>query len=165
MALDIWNRAWFERYAPIFLGALSLLSCWYFRSELSASFEPGKWDSSNLYSAVFNWSSIQSGFLFAIYGFIVTKRDGFVGKIFGGRAFSLFIKFTGRACVGGFVLTITSLPLLVSDPDISQASTVTFYLISLWFSFFVWAFFAFLRVAFSFGLIVATPDRPQRSPG
>lgn len=113
---------------------------------------------------IFNWSAIQSGFVFAIYGFIVTKRDGFAGKLVGAQTYERFISFTKRACLGGFALTIASMPLVVAAPNINAGSPYYPAVIA-WFALFVWAFCAFLRVAFSFGMIVATPDRPERIPG
>lgn len=138
--------------------------CHHFRLEIAGKFSPDGWNPNNLYGAIFNWSSIQSGFVFAIYGFIVTKRDGFVGKIVGGGSYEKFLGFTKRACLGGFALTITSLPLLIATPKV-DASARLFWVQAMWFSLFVWAFCAFLRVAFSFGVIVGTPDKPERFPG
>lgn len=137
----------------------------YYRVSVSQQFDENKWDPSNLYGAVFDWSSIQSAFIFAIYGFIVTKKDGFAGAIVGGQTYERFLSFTRRACLGGFVLTIVTLPLVIASPAVSGASRIEYYSIALWFSFFVWAFGAFMRVAFSFGIIVATPDRPEHIPG
>lgn len=144
---------------------IALTMSWLFRDMIAAKFSPNGWDQNNLYGAIFNWSSIQSGFVFGIYGFIVTKRDGFVGRIMPGVSYKRFLAFTKRACFGGFVLTIASLPLVVASPKVNPATPAIYFLIALWFALFVWAFGAFLRVAFSFGIIVATPDLPQRIPG
>lgn len=103
--------------------------------------------------------------MFAIYGFIVTKRDGFVGMIVSGGSYERFLGFTKRACLGGFALSITSLPLLIATPKVEATSQYLYWIQAGWFSLFVWAFCAFLRVAFSFGVIVGTPDRPERIPG
>lgn len=156
---------WFERFAPIGVALIVPALCYFFQDTISAQFLPNRWNRDNLYAAVFNWSSIQSGFVFAIYGFIVTKRDGFIGKIIAGGSYERFLVFTKRACFGGFALTIASLPLLVTSPKITFASPATYALVTAWFTLFVWAFSAFLRVAFSFGIIVATPDMPERVPG
>lgn len=97
--------------------------------------------------------------MFAVYGFIVTKRDGFVGTVIAGGSYERFLGFTKRACYGGFALTIASLPLLVSSPKMLTLTSFGYWLIALWFALFIWAVGAFLRVAFSFGIIVGTPDR------
>ena len=139
--------------------------CVIFRIEISAKFAESTWQSGNLYSAVFGWSSIQSGFAFAAYGFIATKRDGFAGVLVGGQTYERFLQFTRRACFGGFILAVVSLPFVVVAPSVRIDSPFAYGAISVWFAYFVWAFFAFLRVAFTFGKIIATPDRPKRIPG
>lgn len=160
-----WQKAWFERWSPLAVALTVLGACLYLRPEITLKFGENGWKASSLYSAVFNWASIQSGFVFGIYGFIITKKDGFVGTISGTTTFAQFIAFTRRAYIGGFALTFASLPLLVTEPAIFSADKRTFWLISTWFAFFIWAFCAFLRVAFSFGIMAATPDRPTRIPG
>ncbi len=164
-AIDFWNKAWFEKFAPLGAGLTALALLYYFREPIATKFSPNGWQASNLYGAVFDWASIQSGFVFAIYGFIVTKKDGFVGAIAPGRSHTQFISFTRRACFGGFALTFFSLPLLVISPEIATLSKALYLLIAVWFAFFVWAFCAFLRVAFSFGIMVATPDRETKIAG
>src|SRR3546814_2368596 len=96
-------------YAPLGAGLIALALCLYFRHDISERFSPDGWQSADLFAAVFDWSSIQSGFVFAIYGFIVTKRDGFIGAITPGQSYEQFIGFTRRACLGGFALTVSSL--------------------------------------------------------
>lgn len=160
-----WQKGWFERWAPLLVAAITLSVCIYFKADIALKFGENGWKASSLYSAVFNWSSIQSGFVFGIYGFIITKKDGFVGTISGTTTFLQFIAFTRRAYIGGFVLTFASLPLLVAEPPIFSADRRTFWFISIWFAFFTWTFCAFLRVAFCFGIMAATPDRPTRIPG
>jgi len=49
--------------------------------------------------------------------------------------------------------------------QVNSGEAVLYWIQAAWFALFVWAFGAFLRVAFSFGIIVATPDRPKRIPG
>lgn len=165
MRPDFWNRAWFEKYLPLAIGFFTFAICFCYRFDISSLFGPDKWSSNNLYGAIFNWSSIQSGFIFAVYGFVVTKRDGFVSIIVSGVSFERFLRFTKRACLGGFALSISSLPLLVVTPKIESSNMLMYAVISAWFSLFVWAFFAFLRVAFTFGVIVGTRDIKDTLPG
>lgn len=120
---------------------------------------------SNLYGAVFNWSAIQSGFVFGIYGFVISKKDGFVGDIAEGLSFPRFVRYTRGAYLLAMILTIVSLPLIVVEPSVGLPLSSNYLLISGWFALFVWTFFAFLRVAFIFGSIAATPDRKSKLPG
>ncbi len=165
VTIDFWNKAWFERYAPLGAGILTLFFCWYFKSQITEKFSPNGWQADNLYGAVFDWASIQSGFVFAIYGFIVTKKDGFIGAITPAQSYSQFIGYARCACLGGFALTLSSLPLLIISPVIDETKNREFWIVAVWFAFFVWAFCAFLRVAFSFGIMVAVPDRKERIVG
>ena len=149
----------FEQYAPIAFGLITFCIIAYFRSAIAPKFGPDKWDAGSLYSAVFNWSSIQSGFVFGIYGFLVTKKDGFAGVVAKTSSFNLFLTYARRAYLTGFVLTFVSLPIMVVNPSITNANSAAFWIVAIWFSTFIWVFCAFLRVAFIFGMISATPDK------
>jgi len=74
----------------------------------------------------------------------------------------LFKRYTMRAMLIGFVLTLLTIPLIVTGNQ--PLSPVRFYLSAVWFSVFAWAFAAFLRVALNFGQMVSVPDR-QTIPG
>lgn len=160
-----WQSKAFERYAPIGLGLISLLTISYFRVEIAASFKSNGWNSSGLYSAIFSWASIQSGFVFGIYGFLATKKDGFAGVVAKTNSFRLFLTYARRAYFTGFALTFVSLPVMVVDPGISDSNTLSFWIVALWFSAFIWVFCSFLRVAFIFGIISATPDKQNEIIG
>lgn len=154
-----WRTRAFERLAPAFLGVVAFVLIAYFRDLIAERFLPGRWAAEGLYSAVFNWASIQSGFVFGIYGFIVSKKDGFAGEVAKGRSFDQLLIYTRRAYLTGFALTFASLPLMVAEPDIHSPGAWQFWAVALWFAAFIWTFCAFLRVAFIFGLIAAVPDR------
>ena len=146
-------------------GALALAVSAYFRNEIAAHFAPGGWQPGNLYNAVFNWASIQSGFVFGIYGFIATKQGGFIGELANGRILDELMGYARRAYLTGFGLTFLSLPLMVVSPKIDNVSDASFWVVSAWFAAFIWTFCAFLRVAFIFGMIVAVPDRKPEFVG
>lgn len=160
-----WRTIWFERLAPLAFALVTLCVLLFWRTEIISHFGPSKWQPSNLYGAVFNWASIQSGFVFGIYGFIATKRDGFVGEILERASFQELLGYARRAYMTGFGLTFVSLPIMVVSPSLASPSNATYWIISAWFASFIWTFCAFLRVAFIFGMIVAVPDRPSRIVG
>lgn len=115
----------------------------------------------NLYNAVFGWSSIQTGFLFTVYGFITGKRDGFVGAILHTQAMRFFKRSLGWAIIVGFLLTLLSMPLIAIP--VEPTSFDKWYIsIALWFAFFVWSFLLFCKVAFNFGVIARVPDNQDR---
>ena len=63
----------------------------------------------NLYNAVFGWASLQTGCLYAIYGYIAGKTDGFVGEIRLSRSMIRYNSYLRRATSIGFLLTVTSM--------------------------------------------------------
>ena len=154
-----WRTRRFEQFAPAGLGLLALGLIAFYRVEISAKFLPGGWDSAGLFSAVFNWASIQSGFVFGIYGFIASKKDGFAGEFAKGQSFLELLTYARRAYQTGFALTFTSLPIMVVGPKIVDPTSAPFWIIAVWFAAFVWTFCAFLRVAFIFGMVAAVPDK------
>ena len=154
-----------ERFAPLALGLVVLAIIYFWRVEIAANFEPNRWKAESLYSAVFNWASVQSGFVFGIYGFIVSKRDGFIGEIARTHTFAELTRYARRAYLTGFALTFASLPLTVAQPAIDNPTSESFIVAAIWFAAFIWTFCAFLRVAFIFGALVAVPDKRERIPG
>lgn len=154
-----------ERFAPLALGLAALAAIYMLRIDIASNFEPNRWKAESLYSAVFNWASVQSGFVFGIYGFIVSKRDGFIGEIAHTHTFAELTRYARRAYLTGFALTFASLPLAVAQPSISDPASNAFLITAVWFAAFIWTFCAFLRVAFIFGALVAVPDRRDRIPG
>lgn len=154
-----------EKYAPSVAFVCAACVLFVFSDDVSDKFRSGGWRIDALYSAIFNWSAIQSGFVFGMYGFVVSKRDGFSAIISKSGIFQEFLTYIRRAYIFGFSLTFSSLPLMVIEPSVDPNETASYFLISAWFCLFIWTFLAFLRVAFIFGVIAATPDKPDRIPG
>lgn len=147
-----------ERFGPIALTLVIVLLIVTFRSTLLKQAHDQNVQPANLYSAVFNWSAIQVGFAFGVYGFVLTKTDGFVGAIRSSIAMARFIKYVRSGTLGGFLLTVASVPITALSPNPS-ASTLWFYILTAWFGLFVWTFLAFLRIAFNFGRLSSVPDQ------
>jgi len=154
-----------ERFAPLILSAGSLVTIFVLRSDIASHFASNYWKSSDLYTAVFGWASIQTGFVFGIYGFVASKTDGFIKVVSEDRSFQRFTNYIKRANLAGFLLTFFTLPMIVGSPELKDPDTVPFIITMAWFAIFVWTFCAFLRVAFIFGKVVAVPDRPRVIPG
>ncbi len=149
----------FEMWHPFLIGILAFWATYYFRDLLTVKFNTGGWKLDNLYAAVFDWSAIQTGFLFAVYGFVVGKADGFIAEIKRTKAMDRFINYTKRANFIGFSLTLVSIIFIVVSPSINSGASWVYFIITAWFSLFVWAFLAFLRVAYIFGIIARVRDR------
>lgn len=137
---------------------MSIVILYVFSGEVADKFRESIWNASNLYSAVFGWAAIQTGFAFGVYGFIAGRRDGFVGALQGTIAMVRFVTYVKRAVVAGFILTFFSLPLIIAAPSLDAPFSWSFLVAVCWFSIFVWAFCAFLRLAYNFGRIARVKD-------
>lgn len=151
-----------EAYAPVAAGAATLAALWFARHDLLPLMATDRLSVGNLFSSVFGWASIQTGCVFAIYGFVAGKTDGFIAQARTTRSMRRYNKFIMRAIVSGFVLTITSMPLIAWKFTVKADDVLLFGIFSVWFSIFVWAFFSFARVAYIFGLIVRAEEASKR---
>lgn len=149
-----------ERWGPLALTALSLLAIYHNSTCILAQFSASKWQASSLYSAIFNWSAIQTGFAFGVYGFVIGRSEGFIPAVRETKAMQRFLGYVRRANIGGFALTVLSLPLTVTNPSLAPAGSIGFWVVFCWFGLFVWTFLAFLRIAYSFGKLSSVRDQP-----
>lgn len=147
MKNTLWN------YAPASLGLLSTIAVLY-DYWLGFQYLPHNGvDYGNLYAAVFDWSAIQTGFLFAAFGYLAGGTTKFIKFIEDTSLMPTILGYVRRATKLGFALTFISLPLLVFSPKITESDKWLVFLIAVWFGLFIWSIFAFLRVAYIFGLI------------
>ena len=109
---------------------------------------PNAWG--NLFGAVFDWSAIQTGFMFGVYGFLIGAPNGFMKAIETTSAFQLFRAGVLTSLFAGFVLTIVSLPLLVLSPEPRELHFMIRLLVYFWLSLFVFALLSFFKTAFVF---------------
>lgn len=146
-----------ERYAPILSALITGSLLLYFKSEMLVLAAADSLDTANLYTAVFDWSAIQTGFLFGIYGFVAGKSSGFIYEIRNTSAMLIFIKYTKVSLFLGFLVTFVSIPLIVSKFNFVGSDT-KYYIFLMWSSVSVWAFLSFARVAYLFGLLLKVKD-------
>ncbi len=147
-----------EAYGPCICGMVTLGLLWSWRWTILPLMASDKISVGNLFSAIFGWASIQTGCVFAIYGFVAGKSDGFIGQVRRTRSMKIYGAYIMRAIVSGFVLTVTSMPLIVWKFTITGDDKILFFVISAWFAIFVWAFLSFARVAYIFGILVRPDD-------
>jgi len=131
----------------------------YFSELVALKFSSGDWKSVGLYSAIFGWSAIQTGFAFGVYGFVIGKGDGFIAALKNTIAMSRFIVYIRRANISGFLLTLTSIPLIIVEPKVGVPMSTSYLVVALWFALFVWSFLSFLRLAYNFGQIASVKDK------
>jgi hypothetical protein len=148
-----------EQFGPVTSAALAFIALWYFSEPISSMFLSENWKSAGLYSAIFGWSAIQTGFAFGVYGFVIGKGDGFIAALRTTTAMSRFMGYIKRANITGFLLTFTSIPLIIGEPKVGEPMSINYIVISAWFSLFVWSFLSFLRLAYNFGQIASVKDK------
>ena len=68
-----------EWLGPAIGGALTFIVLLYFKTAVLGLIVDDLISVGNLYSAVFGWAAIQTGCLYAIYGYVAGKTDGRAG--------------------------------------------------------------------------------------
>lgn len=106
-----------------------------------------------LFSAVFGWASIQTGFIFSVFGFVATKTGGLVEEFRSTPYIFVFESYVRRAMYLGLILTVYSIPMMSYKVDVD--SPTQYWIVCIWFALFIWAFGAFLRVALNFGQLLS----------
>ncbi|NEK53226.1 hypothetical protein GUK36_27785 [Rhizobium leguminosarum] len=153
-----------ERYGPFVAALFATLLIYYFKTDLVSAAAEKKVDFANLYSSVFNWSSIQTGFVFGIFGYVAGKSGGFIEAIKNTPEMSLFLTYTKRAIYLGFALTFFCIFLTVMSFNIGVGAPWKFHIFAAFSFLSLWGFLAFLRVAYIFGDILRVKDK-TRVPG
>lgn len=150
-----------ERYGPIFLATMTVVFLLGFKDALISMYLCKIIDFSNLYSSVMTWASIQTGFVFAIFGFVAGKADGFVGEVKNTPAMVLFNKYLKWATILGFIITLITIPFMVGNVGIDGDIWGKYGLFCIWAFMSIWSFFAFARVAYIFGIILQPQDKKR----
>jgi len=154
-----------ETFGPAVSAAVVFLLLLYFRRTILDLIVDKTISVDNLYIAVFGWAAIQTGCLYAIYGYVAGKTDGFIGEIRFSRSMQRYNSYLKRATSIGFLLTFTSMPLIVWHHETTTADFYWFVSVAVWFSLFVWAFVSFARVAYIFGVLLKVGEPAKVSGG
>lgn len=146
------------RLLPHILALSALGALLKFESGISIylSAEDSPVEMQDLFAAVFDWSSIQTGFLFAVYGYVASKSDGFIGAIRKTTAMTRFRQLLAFTIFAGFALTLVSMCFLIYP--LTPIPGWEYTILSFWFAGFCWSFLLFCAVAYRFGVIVRVPD-------
>jgi hypothetical protein len=143
-----------EAYGPLVSGATTFLVLALLRHHVLDLVVGKTISMENLYNSVFGWAAIQTGCLFAIYGYVAGKTDGFIGEIRQSRSMRRYNVYLWRATLIGFVLTVSCVPLIVWNYEVTKDDLSWFFIVNFWFSLFVWTFVSFIRVAYIFGVLI-----------
>lgn len=111
---DIYRRV--RKHLPAIAAISAPLAVFAWRDTLALRFANEAWNVGAFYSAVFDWSSIQSAFLFGIYAFILSRSEPFIKAIDGSEPFEALRSYSRRTLYLTFILTIVAMPLAVAEP-------------------------------------------------
>jgi len=142
-----------KRRAGELLGLVSFVACLFWRQEIGANFHTHLWNISNFYTAVFDWAAIQSGFLFGVYTYVVSKSAGFVGAIRETSAYAEMVFFIRSIFYLVFALTVLSIPLLIVTPEPNASLGLPTLIFALWVALVVYTLFSFIRIIRAFAAI------------
>lgn len=114
------NEIWFFFRSKI--THLALIFCifclWKYAPFIGLKFSTKAWDLSALYAAIFDWSSIQSAFLFGVYVLVLSGDLTFIRAIKDTDVYSEIKTYIRNTMLFAFALSAISLPVLVDQPEI-----------------------------------------------
>ncbi|MDF1729561.1 MAG: hypothetical protein P1U53_17610 [Sulfitobacter sp.] len=76
------------------------------------------WDRQTLFSAAFDFGGIYTAFLFAFYTYSISSGSEFFQQARSTKAFKNTITYVKRAIVLGFLMTLTSVPMMIWNPNL-----------------------------------------------
>lgn len=142
-----------ERYAPIACAAIAaglafrFLPAWH--SSLAARGE----GVASVFGPIFDLAMFSAGSLFAIYVLALSKAEGFLGRIFETKTFSLFHGYVARSIALNVLLFLWTIGYLVLGMG-PLASLTPLAIAALWAGLVVWAFCSVARVVIIFLMMV-----------
>jgi len=145
------------RYSPSIIANLTFFSLSFFSVKIAgflSIYEQStviKWD--NLYTAVFDWAAIQTGFVFGVYGFVIGSPSKFMQAIEETAVFKRFKLGIVTSLVAGSILTVLSLPLLIFPLKPFASGDVAKFLLFAWFALFIYALVSFFKTTYLFALM------------
>jgi len=98
---------------------------------------------------VFSWASIQTGFLFAVYTFIVPRAEPFVKAVAGTAAFESFKAYMLRTTYLTLAVAVPAFGLTVINPT-PPANGLGAVAMAGWLALFLYSVLCFLKVIRSF---------------
>ena len=148
-----------ENWLPLCTALATLILLVILQSAIVPIFVSNNFSLPQLYTAIFGWASVMTGFQFGVYGLILSKTDGFISSLGGTQAMKTFLSYTAKAVRIGFMLTIFGMPLLVANSDMKDISNIAYLVGAAYVSLFVYSFSATARVAYIFSLMVKVPNK------
>lgn len=158
------RTAWETAY-PCLFGLFTCVIWYMIGAHVISMCDTHKWHLDQLYAAVFGFLSITTGFLATFYGTVQSTSDGFIKLIKDTRIMSKFLRFTKGAIVTGFVVSILTIPMLVTTPLPRDKMSASYWLMTIWLGLSVYAVCKFFRVASNLFFLFETQAPAWRTGG
>lgn len=149
-----------EQIYPFVLGLLAAVAWIIFGADVVVYAGHHNWHLDQLYTAVFAFLAVTTGFLATFYCTIQCMSEGFIQRICNTRTLSGFLAFTKHAIIIGFIMSLVSIPMMVVTPLPTTSFSLGSLIVAVWLGVAVYAVASFYRVAsLFFFLFEARIDR------
>jgi hypothetical protein len=136
-----------ERYYPLAGGIATALAWWLWGVHLVEFSESHNWHLDQIYTAMFGFTAVTTGFLGTFYGTIQSMTTGFISRIRDTTVLRVFLRYTKNAIIVGFVSSLISMAMMVVAPLPRICPSWESAASSIWMLVSVWAVLGFYRVA------------------
>jgi hypothetical protein len=154
-----------ERFYPLCVGALTALVWLLWGDKLVAICAKEQWHIEQMYTAIFAFLAITTGFLATFYCTIVCMSEGFVRQIRDTKKMWGFLAFVKRGIILGFIISLASIPMMIAAPTPTEQFSISAIIVAIWLGGAAWAIAAFYRVASLFFFLFEAKTEPRRPAG
>lgn len=154
-----------ERFYPLCIGIAVAVLWLLWGHKIVAVCVKENWHIDQMYTAVFAFLAITTGFLATFYCTIVCMSDGFVRLIRDTKKMQGFLRFAKRAIILGFFVSLASIPMMVAELAPAEQFSISAFVVGLWLGASAWAIAAFFRVASLFFFLFEAKVEPRRPAG
>ena len=158
-----WHGTW-ERAYPCVIGAAAGAAWLMWGHDVVCVSNANGWHLDQMYTAVFGFTAVTTGYLATFYGTIQSMSSGFVHRIRGTRVLALFLKFIKAAIKIGFVCAVLSAVMMILVPLPADRYSWPNLSSAVWIFISVWAIVSFYRVASLLFFLFET-EIPRERPG
>jgi hypothetical protein len=155
---------WDDIY-PTVSGVVVAVLWLFIGSKVVAVCEDNKWHLDQIYTAMFGFLAITTGFLATFYGTLQSVSSGFLDKMRGTRTLGSFMSYTRGAIVLGLITSLLSVIMMVAAPLPLQNFTLASFFMSLWMGLIICALCSFYRSARWFFFLLETRIPPNYPGG
>ena len=155
--------AW-ERAYPCAIGAAIGLAWLAWGHYVVCAASANSWHLDQMYTAVFGFAAVTTGYLATFYGTIQSMSSGFVHRIRGTKVFVSFLGYTRSAIKIGFACAVLSAVMMVFTPLPTVRYSWSNVSSAVWIFVSVWTIISFYRVASLLFFLFET-DLPREKPG